>query len=162
MSSTANSLSNQKSFIPNAGPSLVDVPIVSKNLQRNVILVVAAVTGVIFTTFLTYPFIRPHLMDYNSHISNIQNSIKCKNEPQNTLMPGCRNNLYCQEDDPAFKRFTPFYRLLEVCVNDRTYVLFEGCKRSMEENINDYLNSTSYAKQLFDKFYFETVVRFAP
>jgi len=127
-----------------------------------VILAVAAVTGVVFTILLTYPYIRPHLMDYNSHVSNIQNSIKCMNEPQNTLMPGCRNNLYCEGEDPAFKRFIPLNRRSHGCVNDRTHVLFEGFKRSMEKEVNEYLNSTSYAKQLFDKFYFETVVQFAP
>jgi len=140
----------------------VDIPIISKNLQRNVILAVVAVTGIVFTTLLAYPFIKPHLMDYNSHVSNIQNSIKCRNEPQNTLMPGCRNNLYCEGEDPAFEKFTPLNRLLRICVNDRTHVLFEGCRRSMEEDVSEYLNSTSYAKQLFDKLYFETVVRFAP
>jgi len=136
----------------------VDVPIVSKNLQRNVLF--AAVTAVALTA-LYYTVIRPPLLCYNADIARIQNTIKCmENEPKVSSMPGCMNNVYCINKDRGFDKFGPFYPVRFACANnDDMSILF---KTSAENTIRDYRNSTSYAKQLFDKFYFETVVRFAP
>jgi len=158
MSSTASSLSNQKPFIPNAGPSPIDIPIISKNLQRNVLLGIMAVA---FAT-LHYTVIRPPLMFYNADITRIQNTIKCmEEEPKASSMPGCWDNVYCADQDSSFRKFDPFYRPSNgACVNNATSLLFS--KRSAESTISNYRNSTSYAKQLFDRFYFKTVVRFAP
>jgi len=148
--------------ISSRDPISIDVPIISKNFQKKLAVTTAAITGVAFT-LLSYIFIRPYLMDYNGEIANIQNSIKCMNEPESSLMPGCRNNVYCMQNDTGFStKFANFYPIFRTCVNDRDHFMFNSCKRSAENDINEYLNSTSYAKQLFDKLYFETVVRFAP
>jgi len=136
----------------------VDVPIVSKNLQRNVLL---GITAVAFAA-LYYTVIRPPLMFYNADITRIQNTIKCmENEPKVSSMPGCRDNVYCSKQDSGFRKFYPFYRTQDgACINDATNILFS--KDSAESTISDYRNSTSYAKQLFDRFYFKTVVRLTP
>jgi len=144
----------------NKRPISIEIPIISENFQRNVRyikLTAIAVTGVAFA-ILYYTFIRPSLMSYNGHIAYIQNAMKCMNEPQNSLMPGCKNNVYCMVDDPSYKN-NPFYPM-EACVNNKTSILFS--KKLVEDDVSKYLNSTGYAKQLFDKFYFETVVRLAP
>lgn len=129
----------------------------------NYTVVVAALA--VFAGF--YYFVRPHLMWYHGDLAYMQNCIRCKNEPQNSLMPGCKNNVYCMNEDPGFKKFNDFYAPLLACRNDiskfhgnewEARLSIASSKEHMENRIEEYQASTSRVKQWFDTFYFNHFV----
>lgn len=133
------------------------IAIASKKFSRNVKLATAAAALVAFST-LYYTLLRKHVMFYNAETAYIQNSIKCQKEPENSLMPGCSNNVYCTEKDINFEKLNSYYKLTKACINEKEHFMFNVSKESMNKEVAKYLNSNSYPKQVFDKLYFKLFV----
>src|SRR5262245_27811687 len=64
-------------------------------ISRRKVKIVTVALAAFSALSLYYAFLRQPFMEYCAHLAYIKNSMICQKEPEDSSMPGCKNNVYC-------------------------------------------------------------------